>query len=315
MMKSDFVISKIGVHDHRLIDNLNDKLYKGFPKLDSYSKLNTFYAPHKDLGVIAKSGDGVLVGTYLVYPVLVNLEGRLLWVCQSGNSMVDNAYLGQNLVYLLGMEVYSQLSALNYLAAYGIPSKSILRTRLKLLNWRQHCVINGYTIILPTIPLFLLARRFNSVDKWHKRYTKLLGKVFFESGDFFNSSDKFAGDDRSYVERTVDYWQYKLQGTDVFLYKEGKTSFVLKFNQGIYLGDIDFSGGRPSFYFILKLCFFLILSFNVSIRTYCTEGSFLENFLKLFVKPKPGLSFCSRVFDEKLNISKFKFTYFDFDTF
>jgi len=316
MLDDDLIFQEIKSEDYKLLDQLNENLYGSFPILNASEKLNTDYAKNRNLGIVVKTNQGNLVASYLVFPILLNNNGDLIWVCQAGNSMVHPYYVGRNIIVKSGLILYDILVKNNYRAVFGIPSKSILRTRLKLLKWQKHSVIHSYNIFIPTIPIFLLSRKFSFIQNYHKRYVKFLADLLFKKGDYFDASDKYnISNNVIFVERSSEYWKYKLKNSDIYLLKSGKYNFVLKMSRELYLGDIDFKEGCPNILFKLKLFIFFVLSLNASFRFFCTKGSHIEQFFRYFSNPKESLNFCSRSFDQNISLENIKFTYFDFDTF
>ncbi len=315
MKKENLTYNSINEIDYSGLNKLNTSLYGDYPVLKSELKLKTTYAPHQDLGIIVKNKKGLLISSYLVFPILINYYGEILWICQAGNTMLDHKYIGRNIIVDSALKLYNILIKMKYRAIIGIPSKSILRTRIKLLNWKKNSIILSYNFFIPTLPLFIFSRKFLSVELFHKFYTKVLARIFFSRGDYFPASDKCLGNNNIFIERSNKYWEYKLKNSDILLLKSGKTNFVIKISRELYLGDIDVRFGLPTFFFKLKFILFLILSFNASFRFFCTENSFLTVFFNKLKKPKSTLNFCSRTFQKDLDLKNFKYTYFDFDTY
>ena len=315
LKKENLKFNSINEIDYSGLNKLNTSLYGNYPDLKSELKLKTTYAPNQDLGIIVKNKEGSLISSYLVFPLLINYYGKPLWICQAGNTMLDHKYIGRNIIVDSALKLYDILIKMKYKAIIGIPSKSILRTRTKLLNWKKNSIILSYNFFIPTLPVFIFSRKFISIELFHKFYTKVLARIFFKRGDYFPSSDKFLENNNIFIERSNKYWEYKLKNSDILLLKSGKTNFVIKISRELYLGDIDIRFGLPNVLFRLKFFLFLILSFNASCRFFCTDNSFLTTFFNKLKKPKSSLNFCSRSFDSNLDFKNFSYTYFDFDTF
>lgn len=315
-MINNYFFTQISNIDYPKIDELNRKIYGLYPELDSSYKLDSFYAKDKNLGILVKDNNNLLVCTYLVFPVLIVFNNHFFWVGQSGNTMLDEKYLGSNLVVSSGNIVYENLIKKEYYGIFGFPSKSILRTRTKGLGWTKASQINSYSFFLPTIPLFLFTRRFIFLKKLHREFIKLFINVFIKPGNNFESSNKYNFDaSNSYVYRSEQFWEYKLLNKDNFLIKLHDINIVFKYDSHIYIGDIDVSRKKLSLLFFLKLFFFLIFTFNFSLKFYCSDNSTLDSYLKKYINPKKSLYYCFKNFTDKFDLSIVKFTYFDFDTF
>jgi hypothetical protein len=113
-MTNDLVFTYISDLDYFKIDELNRKIYGIYPELNSAYKLDTFYAKDKNLGILVKDKHNLIICTYLVFPVLVIYKNQSFWVGQSGNTMLDEKYLGSNLVIKSGNLVYESLIEKKY---------------------------------------------------------------------------------------------------------------------------------------------------------------------------------------------------------
>ena len=274
-------------------------------------KINTYYSQFNNLGCVAYNNNEI-VCAYLSYPLEVCINNTKYLIGQSGDSITKSNYLGNNLITRCGLFNYDFLIKNNFVGVFGFPSQNILRTRLKLLNWKKSYDMICASLYVPTLPLFYF-NRFNFFHQLHKKWISFIIKLFYKKGDYFNSSNN--KEDNDFVIRSKKFWEYKLSNKDIFLIKISNVDVVLKFDKIIYIGDIDIDKIKNKHIFNFKLHLFLFITFNLIAKTYISPNSYLYKYLKPISKFKKSLSYCYLDFTSQITLKNINFTYFDYDTF
>jgi hypothetical protein len=306
----NFKYIKISFVDYLNIDKLINSTFNISSNISS--KLNTFYAKDRNLGIIAYNDDNLLCCTYLSYPIFVIINNEKIALAQSGDSITHPNYLGYNLITNCALKNYEILQNNNYKAVFGFPSKNIFRTRIKLLNWTKVYDMKSFNIFIPTIPIFNIYKT-TYIKDLHLRWVKFIIKIFYQNGVFFDSSNSYLR--TGYVDRSKEFWEYKLLKKNKFLIKINNVDIIFKLEDYLYIGDINIDKIKNRLLFKLNLLLFSILIFCPIIKTYASPGSNIEKLLKPISQINISLPFCIKKFDQSLNIQNLNFTYFDYDTF
>jgi hypothetical protein len=156
----------------------------------------------------------------------------------------------------------------------------------------------SFNIFIPTIPIFNFYKS-TYTKNLHLKWVKFIIKIFYQNGVFFDSSNSCLK--TGYVDRSKEFWDYKLLKKNNFLIKINNVDIIFKLEDYLYIGDINIDKIKNRVLFKLNLLFFSILIFCPIIKTYASPGTNIEKLLKPISQIKISLPFCIKKFDQSLN--------------
>ena len=291
-------------------------LYKGAFNQDVglkelIDKYDTEYVGVSYIGYIAYTVNGDPAAYYGVFPMKMEINGRICLISQSGDTMTHPSHQGKGLFVNLAKHTYELCISMGILAVFGFPSASSYPGFTKKLDWIHHENILKFTLWTPTFPLGELSRYFHFIRSIHQRWAKLvLGLI--------SSQTIFPGSvlthQQNGVNRSKDFFEYKLRNPSVVNLQWKQTNFIVKISTFLGVGDIQFPNERfeESLRILKIFAFFAGLN---RIVFYVSPDSYLAKKLQTKTKGVSGLAIGYRNFSPSIDLKDVSYTYVDFDTF
>lgn len=310
MNYSFFRLSKQNLHE--LIPIFLSAFGKA-PDLKSLSETyNTDFSGVSNIGYISYSELDKPVSFYGVFPMLAYIKGKILLVSQSGNTMTHKDHIGNGLFITGAKKTYTLCKENNINGVFGFPSASSYTGFKKKLDWIFNENIKKYSFFVPTLPIAILVQRFKFLNSLYLWWVRIIIS-FYKKPDFFQGSILRNGQDGIY--RDEEFWNYKLQSKNTFIIKLGEMDLVVKANGKLSVGDINIDNSSSLEPIIKKLKLLSLFTFNTNIVFYVSPETILGNKLDQIKKSTEGLPIGFLNFNNDVDLSTLKFTYFDFDTF
>lgn len=284
------------------------------PNIESIrKKFDTQYLGTKNVGFLAYSASDEPAGFYGVYPVKLRIGNSIILGCQSGDTMVHKNHQGKGLFINLALKTYELCKELGIKGVFGFPSDTSYAGFTKKLNWKHNDNILKYEIIIPTLPISEFFYRLPKLRRVFQGWFNII-LFFLPKGNYFKGSIAEFGQDG--VDRDLGFWNYKINNQNIKCIKLYNRNLVLKWEGKLSIGDFEFKDDiefNRSIFALKILCFFSGIN---RLTFYVSPGSKMDLFLKNNnINSTTGLAIGFLEFDDKIDMSNLKFTYFDFDTF
>jgi len=98
-------------------------------------KANPYGGPF--VSMARREGDGLVVGSYSVMPVMLNLMGRPVLACQSVDTAVHPDHRGQRLFETTASDCYAWCASAGLKAVVGFPNANSYPGFMRTLGWRR----------------------------------------------------------------------------------------------------------------------------------------------------------------------------------
>lgn len=264
------------------------------------------------LGFIAYSSTLEPAAYYGVYPLYASIQGKKALISQSGDTMTKNAHLGKGLFISLATQTYDLCRVNGVGGVFGFPSKPSYPGFKKKLNWIFKDFIRRYNFFVPTLPLALVSEKLPFLKPIYLNWVRFILR-FYGKGSFFKGS--VYNNNQDGIIRDLDFWNYKMKSKSNFSTRIGGIDIVLKFNGKLNVGDADINQHSDLKRIITHLKILSFLTFNTHVVFYVSPDTLLDAKLVEISEPSNALPIGFLNFDNQVEMSGLKFTYFDFDTF
>lgn len=286
---------------------------RDIPIEDLYRKMNTFNAPVSFLGMIGYYQKKMPCSYYGVYPVYANIKGNKELVSQSGDTMTHSEHVGRGLFYESAKMTFDLCAANGVKGVFGFPSKTSYPGFKKKLSWLFSDISKRYMFFVPTLPFSLAAEKLPFLRGAYFLWVRMI-LFFYKRGSYFKGSVVDNGQDG--VWRDEAFWKYKMEAKpEIRIVKIGDANVIIKFNGKLSIGDMELNRETDLRPLIRKLKTLAFLTFNTGLVFYMSPGTVLDEKLKQIHPSTNGLPVGFLNFDNEVDLSGLKFTYFDFDTF
>jgi hypothetical protein len=264
------------------------------------------------LGFIAYSLENEPAAYYGVYPLYASIGGKPVLISQGGDTMTKRDHIGKGLFINLANYTYELCKENNVNGVFGFPLKSAYPTLKKKLNWTFIEHIKRYKFLIFTIPFSIVAEKISFLKFFYLFWVRFI-LLFYKNGNYFEGS--VVSNCQDGILRNKSLWEYKTHSNQIFTIKVAKTNVIIKFNGKLSIGDIDVNTNTNMEFMIKKLKILAFLTFNSHLVFYVSPDTILDQNLKLISSPTNALPIGYLNFNDQFDLSKLKFTYFDFDTF
>lgn len=310
MSYSYFRISKSNLPD--LIPLFLSAFGKAPDKKSLEEIYDTDFIGFSNIGYIAYFDLKKPVAFYGVFPMLAHLNGNIILIAQSGNTMTHKEYIGEGLNISAAKLTYNLCKENSIKGVFGFPSRAAYPTFKKKLDWEFNETLKRFSFFVPTIPLAIIAQKVKFISKIYMCWIRIV-LSFYKKADFFEGSVMRNGQDGIY--RNEELWNYKLKSKNIFAIKIGETNMVFKANGRLKIGDIDINERSDIRPILRKLKLLSFLIFQINIVFYVSPDTLLDKKLSPLKKSGKGLPIGFLNLDDQTDLASLKFTYFDFDTF
>ncbi|MCA1324321.1 GNAT family N-acetyltransferase [Herbaspirillum sp. alder98] len=268
----------------------------------------------ENLGYLAyKQGEKIAAAYYGVFPMRVMLAGKEVLAAQSGDTMTHPDHRGKGLFIALARKTYALAAEEGVKFVFGFPNSNSYPGFVKKLAWQHPYNMVAVNIVVPTLPVNLLAKRLPVLARLQKKWlTTLLDMFFVKAGELPLPCSSVTGSGSAGVVRDRAFWDYKRDCCEA--YQVGQTILFLKYDGDISIGDAVAANGEigPA---ISKLRFVAALAGILRIKTYCSPGSQLARNLGSKGHTRESLAYGYVAFEEGMPLEQLQFTYADYDTF
>lgn len=227
-----------------------------------------------------------------------------------GDTLTHKSYRRMGLFKNVNERIIHEAKNSNYSFLYRFPNPSTKNGLLKHLGYKEKESFYKFKFscftLIPTIKILNKFKLF----KIRTLYGKLISYLSFSSKLVFESSLWDQG--FNCIKHDKDFFKYK-ENNDNFKINFLGDKYWFKFQDGIIIGDFSIKKKR---YFLLKLRILCFLIGVHEVQFMICKDTKEYNFLSKFSKPSVHISVCYHDLNhEKFNISNYKFTYADVDTF
>jgi hypothetical protein len=277
-----------------------------------YLKNNTSSFGIPDLGYIAYSNLGEPSAFYGVFACKAEYDGISYQIAQSGDTMTHKNHTGKGLFTKLAELTYELCRQEGYCFVYGFPNYNSYPGFSKKLHWVFPGKLREYKIKVLTIPLVKLVKKIGILLPIYLCYRNLINLSYRTDVDKFQSStitSKSGG-----IERTAAFVKYKQKITDSYFVKLGNAIAWLKTDGFLFVGDIQLNGDN------FESCFDKLKNYarliGADVITFQSTGnSRLDLMFSKYDKPKEGLPWGFRKFNDTIDPELINYVTADFDTF
>ncbi len=249
---------------------------------------------------------------YGVYPLYASIGGKRVLVCQGGDTMTKRDHIGKGLFIDLANHTYELCKENKVNGVFGFPLKSAYPTLKKKLNWTFNEHIKRYKFLIFTLPVSIVAEKISFLKNFYLFWVRFI-LLFYKNGDYFQGS--VVSNCQDGILRDEYLWKYKTHSNQIFTIKVAKTNVIIKFNGKLSIGDIDVNTETNMEFILKKLKILAFLTFNSHLVFYVSPDTILDQNLRIISNPSNVLPIGFLSFNDQFDLSKLKFTYFDFDTF
>lgn len=278
------------------------------------NKFDTGVFGAKYIAYMAYAADNTVAALYVMFPVIVEHNGRKVLAAQIGDLMTHSNHRRKGL-YLTLANITHELARkegveLFFTVLYGENASFIgFTTRLGFTYLHP---TNGYYLKVNTFPassLMLKAKASETI--YDPLVTKLLSLTHRQKESFSNTVDT----KQALVVRSKDFFDYKYSYSPARIYQFAGVGFYLKIELGtIKVGDVEKVSADKFKQAMDRLKRFAFFTGMRSIQFEASPGSWLDEQLKPYGTPATNYRMCILNFSG-IDDNLIKFTFADFDNY
>jgi hypothetical protein len=275
-------------------------------------KFETNVIAEKYIGHFAYAPDGEVASFYAVFPMLLTNGEQNLLACQSGDTITSPAHQKKGLFIKLATCTYELAATLKIQVVIGFPNNQSSYGFFQRLGWSNLGRLNDYHIKVDSFNFYNYCHKFSVMAPAYRCYIILLKLLIGVNTRFDNSCSKKS----TYVVlRNTDFFEYKKYNESHIIKWKG-FYFWIKFDDGIYLGDVGFFNlEKESENFKKALTSLAKLLGVTNVKTSCSSGVFCDELFSKFAVQQDGLEAGFLVLSHFVESPKFGFVLGDADTF
>jgi GNAT superfamily N-acetyltransferase len=294
------------------LELLHASVYGRMPGKDLYAKkYDTAYTGHSWLGFIAYAPDGTPAAYYGVLPCHLSVEGKLLSVAQSADTMTHPLHRKKGLFVILAQQTYELCRQEGIRLVFGFPNQNSYHGLANRLGWASAEYMDLFVLPVSAPPLGSLFRKFRWTRSLYGRYARLILKPHLLPMDGLPNGllkEGFAG-----VFRDEKYLRYKTYHSTMVI-RAGEAKAWIKPGASLFVGDMEVNASQfdDAIQALKKVAQKLgipDISFQVS------PGTHLHSLLAQRIKPVPAFPVMIKDLGAGLPPERVKFTFADIDIF
>ncbi len=300
-------------------DNLKDLLFlykHAFNEVTDLSflqkKYDTTFTGIKHVGFIAyHSSTNEPAAYYGVFPLKLEIGGKILIAAQSGDTMTHPTHRGKGLFIKLATETYALAKNLGIEFIFGFPNSNSYPGFINKLNWKHYSNINHYKLKGSGIPLDKIVKKIPAFSFLHNL---VLPKRSLSQKDQFSNSLKLQSTSSGNVFHNTEFFQYKSYYPSFIIELEGVKCWV-KIDGRMWIGDIDYCDEKKFNDVVNALIAFAKKKFCSSIVFSVLENSSYDLRLKNLAQPNSSIAVGCLDLSGQYKPENFAYQAGDFDTF
>jgi hypothetical protein len=287
----------------------------GFHKSFNYykEKYNTSHTGLNFIGYLAYDLNGIPAAFYGVLPVMGILNGELMLIGQSADTITHPKHQKKGLFIFLATKTYKLAQEKGVKFLFGLPNSNSYPGFINKLAWEHQDDIGIYYSKIPQFPIAKFFQIHWILKMIFGFYTNFLTWIFWNNSIISLSDKKQENNfNKLQILHDFNYLNYKKYGGKFFRIRLSKYSeLILKVQGKVKIGCLsdDFELNKK---FLMKLKIFAFMS-------GCDEIEFKSNevskSLEHFLKQRKGSSIITKFLDQKQKDQRISVNYFDFDTF
>lgn len=196
-------------------------------------KFNTKAFGLYTVGYIAYDEAGMPAAYYGVFPVKVQIAGKIVLAAQSGDTMTHPLHQGRGLFTKLAKMTYSAAKEEGVELIFGFPNENSFPGFAKKLDWLFPSHLAKLKLISTTIPMSNLAASSYILATIHRKWIRIV-LTFYKKADSFSPKEN----GQNVVMHDRNFLEYKIGKTHQLLKIENSTVW-LSISNNIYLGDVN----------------------------------------------------------------------------
>ncbi|MBL4862638.1 MAG: GNAT family N-acetyltransferase [Crocinitomicaceae bacterium] len=190
----------------------------------------------KNVGFIAYSNKGEPAAFYGVFPCLVEFQGDLVLVAQSGDTMTHVNHRGKGLFVNLAKQTYDYAQTQGIKIVFGFPNENSYPGFVRKLNWQHKEDLSAFLIRAKCLPWIRAKKYFKISEEFHFAFVRKKLHQFPKGKPFKNSviNNEFGG-----IQHSEDYFRYKTYHENFLISIEGKSLWVKPEGMHLLIGNIE----------------------------------------------------------------------------
>ena len=278
------------------------------------AKFDTSSFGFKNVGFIAYSSDGEGAAFYGVFPCEFYLNGEKVLIAQSGDTMTHKNHRRKNLFVILAEKTFDFCRKKGVNLIYGFPNELSYMGFIKKLKWSHDESIRAYHVRSKCLPFI----RLRSIFPFLKSYLEKIRCKKFEriqiEGKPFESNLLEKG--QVGIIRDHKFINYKSYSRKYFLLICGIQVWVKHTEMFLLIGDVS-TCSDEKFYQVLKQLKKLCFSIGIPhLRFHTSPRTKMERLLKpISTKHEIEYPIGYIKFNNKIEVSRIKYSLADYDTF
>ncbi|MBL4670068.1 MAG: GNAT family N-acetyltransferase [Flavobacteriales bacterium] len=272
------------------------------------NKYDTSHLGIESISTIAYDKDKP-IAFYGAIPQLFTNKKESFLIAHACDSYTLSEYQKQGLHYNLALKSYEIMQQNNVKMVYAFHSENTFYSTKKL-NWKEHENLVRFHIKTKNISSSKIYNKLGFNNILHTKALKLLRPYLIE-----NTKNPFFKTNFFHQKYHSEFYNYKNGFNNHFLIEIEGCIFYLKFNSIINVGFFDFDTEQNFKLGIEKLKILISkIGFNEILFQVNFHSKQHDALLKI-ARPFPSWLVGYLSFDEKINISEFRFNFADLDTF
>lgn len=316
MSNEEYEFKRVSEDQLHIIQSLYQRCFGTYVLLEFLQKkYDTSVFGKRDIGFIAyHKSTGDPAAYYGVFPVTVNVNGKIVLVCQSGDTMTAPEHRKKGLFVRLAHKTYELAAEVGIQFVFGFPN-SFSHRGLEKLGWSFFGNMMNFKVNTRALPIALISKKtglFQGIYKSYVSYILQKHQAIKEE----KSDGKMALASNCNVEQSADFFNYKKYNSSFIIDISG-FKIWLKVDTTLQIGSVAyFESGREKELIgsLRKLarklgCNKIVFSLS--------ENHWLAQRLKKTLPAQEGLAigFLNFNKDSRFPCDKFTFSKADFDTF
>lgn len=294
------------------LELLHTAVYGRTPEKNLYQKkYDTAYTGQSWLGFIAYAADGTPAAYYGVLPCYFSMEGQLLLVAQSADTMTHPLHRKKGLFVILAQRTYELCQRSGIQLVFGFPNQNSYPAFIHRLGWVSPEYMHLFVLPVSSLPLYNLSRKLRWTRWLYHRYARLVLKKHLLPGDGLPNGllkEGFAG-----VLRDEKYLHYRTYHPSLVI-SAGEAKAWIRTGASLFVGDMDVN--EPQFDDAIRALKKTAQKLGIpNISFQVSPGTHLHRLLAQRFEPAPSFPVIIKDLGAGLSPGQVKFTFADIDIF
>jgi hypothetical protein len=313
MSTGNYTFERINESHYPDLCKISKSAFNIDPGVEYYRNKNkTDQLGETHLGYIAYAENRSPAAFYGVYACLVEHDGQIYKVVQSGDTMTHKNHVGKGLFTTLARMTYELSKNSGAEFVFGSPNYNSLPGFVKKLNWNCPDNLRDYRIKTLTLPLAKIAKKLPFLNSLYKLYSEMIIGSYENGAAYFTSSAK--EEENIVIHRNEAFYNYKKLSGSKLIVIDNVTIWV-RIDGFLFIGDIDVNHNFNFDRFIRKLRNFSFLIGSSEAIFITSPGTKLDQIFGSRFNSKDGLPVGGADFTGRLPLNKLKILLGDIDTF